>query len=319
MINEFSRREFLGAGAGAMVGAALAGSLSGTVNAGAPLKLSVFSKHLHWLDWDRMAATAAEIGFDGIDLTMRAGGHVLPERAEQDLPKVAAVIRKAGLTLPMVTAAIVDTTSPHAESMLRAMQAAGVKYYRWGGFKYDDKKSIPERLNELRTATARLAELNRKYDVCAMYHTHSGPEVGASIWDLWMILKDLDTTRVGFNLDIGHATVEGGLGGWVTDTRLVAPMVRGIAIKDFLWQKTSKGEWRPAWCPLGEGMVNIKRFLGMVREMNFSGPMQMHFEFPLGGADKGDKQLSIDKEKVIAAMRRDLGTLRGWLRDAQLA
>jgi hypothetical protein len=44
----------------------------------------------------------------------------------------------------------------------------------------------------------------------------------------------------------------------------------------------------------------------------------MHFEYPLGGAESGAKTLMIDKAKVIAAMRKDLTTLRGWLRDAQL-
>ena len=66
-------------------------------------------------------------------------------------------------------------------------------------------------------------------------------------------------------------------------------------------------------------MANFKRFLPMLKTANFSGPVQMHFEYPLGGADSGAKTLSVDKAKVIEAMRKDLDTLRGWLRDAQLA
>ncbi|MEO6724945.1 MAG: sugar phosphate isomerase/epimerase, partial [Blastocatellia bacterium] len=97
-------------------------------NAG-PLKVSIFSKHLHWLEWEAMAQVAAEIGFDGVDLTLRKGGHVEPDRAEQDLPKVAEIIRKAGLVLPMVTAGIVDITTPQAETMMRAMHSVGVKQY----------------------------------------------------------------------------------------------------------------------------------------------------------------------------------------------
>ena len=289
------------------------------VNIAAPLKVSVFSKHLHWLGWDAMAATAKEIGFDGVDLTLRKDGHVEPERAEQDLPKAAEAIRKAGAELSMVTAGIVDATTPHVEAMLRAMKAAGVKHYRWGGFKYDDKRPIPAQLDELKQKAARLAELNRKYDLCAMYHTHSGSEVGASFWDLWMILKDLDTSRVSINLDIGHATVEGGLGNWVRSTQLLLPMTRGIAIKDFKWERSARGEWRPQWCPLGEGMVNFKKFFAMVKESNFAGPVQVHFEYPLGGADKGATTLTVDKSQVLAAMKNDLAKLREWLREAQLA
>src|SRR5215471_18287569 len=53
------------------------------------LKISVFSKHFQWTNCREMAAIAKDIGFDGIDLTVRQSGHVLPERVEEDLPKAA--------------------------------------------------------------------------------------------------------------------------------------------------------------------------------------------------------------------------------------
>lgn len=317
--NETSRRDFLQTALCAAATVGLAANSPAQDKAAAPLKVSVFSKHLHWLDWEPMARTAKEIGFDGVDLTVRKGGHVEPERAEEDLPKVADIIRKAGLELTMVTAGIVDATTPHAESILRAMKSAGVKRYRWGNLKYKDGQPIPQQLETLKRDVAKLADLNRKYDVTAMYHTHSGLEIGAPIWDLWLILKDQDTARVGVNYDLCHATIEGGLGAWVRSAQLVAPMMHGIAVKDFRWARNTKGEWAAQKCPLGEGMVNFKRFLPMLKTANFAGPVQMHFEYPLGGADSGAKTLTIDKAKVIEAMRKDLETLRGWLRDAQLA
>src|SRR5262245_42835903 len=182
-MNMTSRRHFCQTAAGSALALGLSHStlaLSG--NSPTPLKISIFSKHLQWLGWEAMAETAKELGFDGVDLTLRKGGHVEPERAEQDLPKVAEAIRKAGLEFPMVTAGIVDVTTPHAESMLRAMKAVGIRRYRWGGFKYDDKRPIPAQFEELKQKAAKLAELNRKYGASAMYHTHSGSEVGASFW-----------------------------------------------------------------------------------------------------------------------------------------
>ena len=318
----FSRRSFLKVAGGAAALASLPQHIAASPTQDkptAPLQVCIFSKHLQWLDWEAMAQTAAEIGFDGVDLTLRQRGHVLPERAGQDLPKVAEIIRQAGLTLPTITAGIVDAQTPHAESILRAISGAGIPRYRWGGFRYVETKPILERLAELKPEAAKLAALNQKYKVCAMYHTHSGSEVGASIWDLWLILKDLDASWVGVNFDVAHATIEGGLGGWVNSARLVAPWMRGVAVKDFRWGRNAKGEWAPQWCPLGEGMVNFKRFFAMLREAKFSGPVQLHFEYPLGGAESGAKTLTIDKHQVIAAMRKDLTTLRGWLREARLA
>ena len=163
-----------------------------------------------------------------------------------------------------------------------------------------------------------MGELNRKHGVCAIYHTHSGSEVGAPIWDLWLILKDLDPAVLGVNYDVAHATIEGGLGGWIASLRLVGPWLRGVAIKDFRWERDARGEWRPHWCPLGEGMVNFERFFAQLKESNFSGPVQLHFEYPLGGAEGGARRLTIDRSRVLEPIRRDLELLRRWLRQAGL-
>ena len=334
-----SRRDFLKnvAAAGAVVSLPVQGS-SGAPADKPRVQTCYFSKHLQWLGWEQMAETAAELGFDGIDLTVRDGGHVLPERVKEDLPKVAAIVRKTGLDIPMITAGIEDIHSPHAEDILRTASGMGIHRYRWGWFSWSDTRQLPDlsrlqanpgtpprllidvpgRLAELKPRVAELAEMNKKLNVCAMYHNHSGPLVGAPVWDLWVLLKDYDARWVGSNFDIAHATVEGGFGGWADSTRLMAPFIRGTAIKDFKWGKNAKGQWEPMWCPLGEGMVNFRAFLAMLKESGFSGPVQLHSEYPLGGAENGNKTLTLPKATVLAAIRKDLATLKGWMKEAQL-
>ena len=68
-----------------------------------------FSKHFQWTDVKGAAETMKDLGYEGVDLTVRPAGHVLPERAKDDLPKAAEVISKAGLKLAMITSDIVDT------------------------------------------------------------------------------------------------------------------------------------------------------------------------------------------------------------------
>jgi sugar phosphate isomerase/epimerase len=150
-----------------------------------------------------------------------------------------------------------------------------------------------------------------------MYHTHSGVGlVGASIWDLWYLMKDLDPKLVGMNYDVGHATVEGGFGGWIDSFKIAGNYVRGIAVKDFLWEKDAKGAWRAEWKPIGQGMVKLPQFFAMVAETDFSGPLQLHFEYPLGGANNGTRTVTIPKEEVYAAMKKDLDKVRGMLAQA---
>jgi sugar phosphate isomerase/epimerase len=284
------------------------------------LKIAIFSKHLQFLQGSDLAQAASEVGFDGIDLTVRAGGHVDPSRAVQDLPPLVSMIRKQGLDVPMVTTDIVDATSPNARTVVKTLANLGIHYYRWGGFKYSADRPLTPQFNDFHRRSAQLAALNAEYRVCAIYHTHSGVDlVGAPIWDIYQILQDLDPNTVAINYDLGHATVEGGLGGWIDSFRLATPSIRGLAFKDFVWQKGIRGYWEPAWVPLGQGMVRFSEFFSLLAKTPFDGPVQLHFEYPLGGADAGKRQLTINREQVFSAMRRDLRQLRTYLKGSGLS
>ncbi len=276
-------------------------------------KVAIFSKHLQFLEGEDLARSAAEIGFDGVDITVRKGGHVEPARVAQDLPDLVKRIRAHGLEVPMVTADILDARTPYAEDIMRALASLEIPYYRWGGFKYDESP-MAQQLAALKPRVAALAALNAKYKLCAMYHTHSGiGQVGASIWDVYLLLRDFDPNAVAVNYDIGHATVEGGFGGWINSFRIVEPMLRGIAVKDCVWQPVAPGNWKSEWVPLGTGMVRFPQFFAMVAKSQFHGPLQLHFEYPLGGADAGKTKLTMEPSEVFAAMKRDLGQLRAFL------
>ena len=283
------------------------------------LKVAIFSKHLQFLPGADLARAAAEMGFDGIDITVRSGGHVEPGRVAADLPPLVALIRQHGLEVPMVTTDIVDASTPHARDVVQTLAALGIRYYRWGGFKYTAAQPVGAQIDGFHQRSAALAALNAEFKVCAMYHTHSGVDlVGAPVWDIFEILNGLDPPAVGINYDIGHATVEGGLGGWIDSFRIAQPYIRGVAVKDFLWQKTAT-DFQPAWVPLGQGMVRFPAFFKLLAQSSFDGPLQLHFEYPLFGADAGRHQLTVDPSEVFSAMRRDLRQLRLYLKDAGLS
>ena len=306
MQHNVSRRTILAAGT-ALLSQTLPAPAADEKRARQKLKVSIFSKHLQFLQGKDLAKAAAEIGFDGIDLAVRKGGHIEPERVREELPDLVAIIRRHGLEVPMLTTDIVDTETPHAETILKTMADLGIRNYRWGGFKYAADQPYAAQLDRIKPRIAKLAALNSRYQACAMYHTHSGVGlVGASIWDLYLLLKDFDPRAVGVNYDIGHATVEGGLGGWINSFRICGAHVRGIAVKDFLWGKNAKGNWAEQWTPLGEGMVRFPQFFTMVAASGFSGPLQMHFEYPLA------------REETFSAMKRDLTKLRAYLAQAGL-
>lgn len=154
-INKDSRRTFI---KNSVIAGTLLPFLSSDIYAGmlketkAPeaLNVSVFSKHLQFLNYKDMADAAAEIGFNGVDLTVRPKGHVLPERVEMDLPKAMEAIKKAGLATTMITTAVQDANDPTDKKLLETASGLGVKYYRMNWLKYPEGKSIPEAMMQFK-------------------------------------------------------------------------------------------------------------------------------------------------------------------------
>jgi len=273
-----------------------------------PLNVSVFSKHLQFLNYKDMADAAAEIGFNGVDLTVRPKGHVLPERVEIDLPKAMEAIQKAGLATTMITTAVQDANDPTDRKLLETASGLGVKYYRMNWLKYPEGKSIPEAMMQFKKTLTEISHLNRKLNITGCYQNHSGNLAGASIWELWEILKNADQRNMGVQYDIRHAVVEGGMS-WKNGLNLIHPHVKILAIKDCIWLKKN-GSWVVENVPLGEGMVDFKSYFKMLKEFNIQVPVSLHYEYAMGGAEHGASSISTDKQIIFAHMKRDLMKLQ---------
>ena len=275
--------------------------------AATPLKVHVFSKHLQFLPYNDMADAAAEIGFDGVDLTVRPKGHVLPEKVETDLPRAVEAIRKAGLSHTMMTTAVEDATNDTDKRLLETAAGLGIKYYRMNWLRYPENKSIPEAVEQFQLTIKKLGELNKKLGITGCYQNHSGNLAGASIWELWDMLQKADKGSTGVQYDIRHAVVEGGMS-WRNGLRLIQPHIKILAIKDFVWTKKD-GKYVVQNVPLGEGMVDFQAYFTLLKEYNIGVPVSLHYEYPLGGAEHGATSITVDKKLVFAAMKKDLRLL----------
>ncbi|CAN5368759.1 sugar phosphate isomerase/epimerase [soil metagenome] len=280
------------------------------------MKICIFSKHLHWLNYEDMAALAAELGFDGVDLTVRPEGHVLPERATEDMPKAVAAVEKAGLKVYMITTGIKNAGEQHAADIIKTAAATGIKYYRTGWYDYDKNAGIPANIDLVHKQMSGLADLNKQFRITGAYQNHAGELFGASLWDLWLALKGIDTAFMGCQFDIRHATCEGA-DTWNRGLELLQPHIRTINVKDFYWEKKG-GKWQTTNVPLGEGMVDFKKYFGLVKQYGIPGPVCLHYEYELGGAQDGAKKLSIPKDEFIRVVKKDLATLKRMLEESGL-
>jgi len=317
---KINRREFLAISATSGIAMSLQPFVGWTNSA--PLKVGmkrpicIFSKHLQFLDYEDMAKTAAEIGFDGVDLTVRPGGHVLPENVLRDFPRAVEAVKKAGLEVYMMTTRITDPDDPNTIPILKTADQLGVRFYRMGYLKYDDKKGIIGSLEAYKPALRKLAQLNKKYKLHGAYQNHSGTRVGGPVWDLYELLKDMDPKYLGVQYDIRHAVVEGGTS-WPLGLKLLAPYVKITAIKDFYWTKKD-GQWKIQNCPLGEGMVDFPKYFSLVKQFDINGPISLHFEYEMPGEHDKSMELTERRRKTIAVMRKDLETLRRMMKKAGL-
>ena len=310
-----SRRDFVARSAAVGLGLPLAdAALAATPRApaAAARPITIFSKPLQWLSFEELGAMVKEIGFDGVNLPVRPNGHVLPERVADDLPRAAEAFRRAGLGLPVITTAILDPRSPTTEAVLRTASSLGIGYYRLGDLNDPANTPVLAALEGHRARLAELAEVNRRFSISGAYQNHAGTRVGSPVWDLWHVMRDLDPRWIGIEYDIRHATVEGG-SAWPLALRLLAPHIRTIDVKDFIWAKNASGRWAIHNVPLGEGMVDFPAFFKLVKELGIGGPISIHYEYePYESMAKPANQAEHVRNAVIA-MRRDLTKLREML------
>lgn len=281
------------------------------------MSLHVFSKHLQFLDYEATARVAAEIGFDGVDLAVRPQGHVLPETVTTDLPRAVAAIKQAGLQAVLMTTAIMDPEEATATTVLKTAHDQGITHYRTNWLRYDQEKiNLPESLTGYRKQLTALAELNRKTGMIGGYQNHSGEYyVGAPVWDIAMLLNEIDSPHLGSQYDIRHATAEGGLA-WPLGLDLIHPRINSIVIKDFRWEKVSD-QWKVVNVPLGEGMVDFPKYFALLKKYDIRCPVSVHFEYEMPG-EKEAMDEAERTDKTIAVMRKDVTALRNYLDEAGL-
>lgn len=279
--------------------------------------IHVFSKPLQWLDYDALADLLAEAGAEGIDLTVRPGGHVLPENVKRDLPLAVKAAQKRGLRTDMIVTAITGADEQYTEDILRTASELGIKFYRLGYLNYDDKAGIWGTLQKYKPEMKKLADLNRKYNIHGAYQNHYGTRVGGPVWDLYELLKDLDPQYIGCQYDVRHAVAEGG-SSWVNGLKLIAPWIKCTDLKDFKWSQDSRGRWAPESVPIGTGMVNFDEYFRIVKNFNIGGPVSIHLEYP--PFERYNVQMT-DQEKrklFIAEMRKDIEAVKAMLKKHQL-
>ncbi|HEY3042464.1 MAG TPA: sugar phosphate isomerase/epimerase family protein [Vicinamibacterales bacterium] len=305
----FTRRDWMRVAGQAAFATTIARSASASRQTAAPARgpvICFFSKHLPDLGWTELGRAVKDTGFDGVDLTVRAGGHVLPARAADDLPRAIDAIKSQGVAVPMVTTELTSAGDATAKPLLQAAVRSGVRYFKPGYWRYTSSSDVRSQVAAASRALEGLAALARDCGIELGFHNHAG-YIGAALWEIAPVMDRLDPQWAGYYFDPRHAVAEGGGGAWKAATRLVAPRLKMVALKDFFWKKSEKG-WVIEDCPMGEGMVDWAWIGKMLRDANFNGPISIHFEYEIPGSTPQERT-----HRTLEAAKRDLAFTRRFL------
>ena len=313
-----SRRKFIATIAAAGNVIPFASGFSATLPSPAKINfpLSLFSKPLDNYDFEFICECAKSAGIGGLDLTVRKGGKIDPADVVASLPELIGKAAKYDLSTNMIVTEIVSSNDIYTEKILKTAAGSGVKYYRLGWFDYDKKVGIQETLEKCRKNFKELERLNRKFNIHGGYQNHSGTRVGAPVWDLHELLRNLAPEFLGSQYDVRHAMVEGTYT-WPIGMRLIASHIRTLAIKDFTWETTG-GITQPVSVPLGEGMIDWDLFFQIVKEFKIIAPITLHIEYPLLEKNEENLPLIQQQDIIIGKLKKDADFIKSYLTKYQL-
>ena len=259
--------------------------------------LCVFSKHLQFLDFPALAKTCRELGLDGVDLTVRQGGHVRPEQVARELPEAVDAIRAEGLEVPMITTQFKSGGDEHLHQVLETARQCGITYFRVGGHQYTTGRPVTEQIAAFTEEIRGLVSEAEETGLVAGYHNHSGKTISArpsgictvctkptarATWArilMWAMPPWRARTRLG-----NYGTADGAL-------------VRMMAVKDFVFSGNT-----PAGCPWARGC----RYSGVPRhfpeQAGFAGPVSLHFEYKIRDHD----HMLDEVVEAVAYMRKEV-------------
>lgn len=274
--------------------------VNGRVNGGevsSANQVAIFAKHLQHLDFHQLANFCSEIQVDGIEATIRKGGQIEPKRAVDELPRLADALQKKHKAVVIMTTDINNVGLENSELVLQTGSRLGIRHYRMAYFKYDLEQKILPQLEKFAKQSRELAELNKSLGLIGLYQNHAGANyVGAPLWDLGVMLREIDPAHLAVAYDVRHATVEG-LQSWEIDLNMLRDNIGATFVKDCRIHDRKVED-----VPLGSGDVSQKLF-ARLKKNPLPGPISLHMEY----TDHSDPA---SLAAAMEAYRRDRATLR---------
>ena len=274
--------------------------------------IAIFEKVFEGLSYDELAEAVAETGADGVEATIRPRGHIEPEAAADEVPKMDEALRRRGRRIVIAATGIAKADQPHGRSLLETLKSVGVTHYRMAHYHFELDQPIKPQLLNYRAQARELAALNKDVGIQVLYQNHSGGGnqgrgyLGALGWDAAFMLDGVDPNSLGIAFDTRHLRKDTGAS-WRTAVAVCKPHIRSIYVKDGIWYGPRGDQYKDV--PLDQGFVNNEVF-DYIRAGLPSMPICIHMEHM--GYRVFEKH---EIPGAIEAHQKDIAALRRWMAD----
>ncbi|HYF34245.1 MAG TPA: TIM barrel protein [Prosthecobacter sp.] len=251
------------------------------------MQFVLFTDNLSDLSIKDACRAAKTAGFDGLDLTVRPGGHILPENAGTELATAHEIAEEEGMEILMISTGIVAADAPHGEAVIAAAHDR-IRSFKLGYWRYEPFGTLAKQLDEARRKLEGIVRLAARYQIRPCLHVHSGPILSNGPL-VHQLVRDYSPPEVGVYVDPMHMSLEGGLSGWEMTLDLIAPWVALVGVKNYLLQPTDRDafgqqRFQVRYVPLADGVAPLPQFVRRLKQIGYDGIVSLHSEYKGGSS-----------------------------------
>lgn len=268
--------------------------------------VTVFTKPWKDLGLEALAAHVAALGFDGIELPVRAGFQVEPDTMAEELPRAQAVFRERGLKIESVAGSLDEAT-------IRACGAAGVPLLRVM-LRIQPDIGYAGSVAVFQTKVRALSSVLKEVGVVVGLQNHAGDFVGSSV-GLMDALAPLDRETASAVLDLGHTALAGEpepIALDIASSRLCLVNLKNAIQRLDATDASGIKTWKRHWCAGREGLTSWKTAVSELAKRNYSGSICLTAEYH----DEDGKPVTGDA--VNSMIAEDIDFLRSLLNEIQV-
>jgi sugar phosphate isomerase/epimerase len=292
----------LAAGAAARTRARAAQAREGAMRARTVPAVCLYSKVLIKVGYIDLPMIIQALGFDGVDLSVEPDGHVIPEKAPNQLMPALEGITGRGVDVPMITTTLTKAQDKDSQEVLGLATYIGVPFFRPGHWKCTGSVQIEMQLPYVQREVAMLSQLGRYTKMAMGVQNYMDGAEGASVVDINRVIRPLDAHWVGFDFDIAYATREGGAAGFEGPLGIAISRLNIVTLRDFKWEGPEGGPRTAKPCPLGDGIVDFPKFFAALAKARFAGPMTLTVDHsPTGEVEAIKHDLAFVRKQMKTA------------------